>query len=284
MPSEPCEPTRPQPGALRWAAVGGPARGTIGLLHGVTSSAATWWAVGPILAGAGYDALAVDLPGHGQGPRPQTLPRTWAEMADLTVGLAGPLALLVGHSMGAVVALALAQGGARPVQGLVLVEPPGAMTDEEAELFALGVEAEGRAVHQDREAYRQRRLRSSPGRDEAEVERSVAAMEAADTAAIAATLRSGGLRWDVPALMAATDVPVLVIAAPGEGGSPLDGGSLLRGPARQAVRALVPAERFVVVDGGHSLHREHPERIAELIIGFAGTLPRPGAGPGPGAV
>ncbi|MCU0494200.1 MAG: alpha/beta hydrolase, partial [Chloroflexaceae bacterium] len=35
------------------------------LLHGITSSAASWWQVAPALARQGYHVFAFDMPGHG---------------------------------------------------------------------------------------------------------------------------------------------------------------------------------------------------------------------------
>jgi hypothetical protein len=35
------------------------------------------------------------------------------------------------------------------------------------------------------------------------------------------------------------------------------------------VRALLPPERFVVLDGGHCLHRDLPERWLAEVGGFA---------------
>ena len=56
-----------QPGTPRlrgrsW--VGGPRRAL--LLHGSTSSSATWWRVGPGLAAQGWAVSALDLPSHGE--------------------------------------------------------------------------------------------------------------------------------------------------------------------------------------------------------------------------
>ena len=112
----------------------------------------------------------------------------------------------------------------------------------------------------------------NPDWDDQDVEHHVAAFEAADTAAIAEALRAG-LSWDLPGLISALQVPVLVIAAPVVGSSFLiEGGSALRGEDREAVRALVPEDRFVELDGGHSLHREHWASIAELIGSFARSV------------
>ncbi len=266
------EPERPRSGTLHWPATG-PARGHIGLLHGILSDATTWWAVGPLLAYAGWDVTAVDLPGHGHGP---AVGDAWDGVADIAHGtvpvLPDRLSVLVGHSLGAVVAAAIGAEYPDLAAGVVLVEPP-SMEGIDVELYASGVEAEGEAARADPAGLRQRMQQERPHWDEDQVDRTVAARGAADTAAIARVLRSG-LQWDIAALVAATAVPVLVIAAPeGDISFLLGGSSALIGPERERLADVVPPERFVVVDGGgHSLQRDQPEKVAELVLDFADEL------------
>jgi len=81
------------------------------LVHGVTSSSRTWWRAGPALAERGYRVLAVDLRGHGSSPRPtagQSVADLATDVAETVEAAAGPpVDLLVGHSLGALVALEL---------------------------------------------------------------------------------------------------------------------------------------------------------------------------------
>jgi pimeloyl-ACP methyl ester carboxylesterase len=238
----------------------------------VTSSSSTWWRLGPALATAGWDVTAVDLPGHGEGPAPRDDLPIMTALAEGAVGaLPGQMTVLVGHSLGAIVALEALASYPELASGIVVEDPPG-MADLDTSLLAAGVEAEGKAAKGQRDGYWQRVRNDNPDWDDEDVEHHVAAFEAADTAAIAQALRAG-LTWDLPDLVAALEVPVLVIAAPVVGSSfLLEGGSALRAGDREAVRALVPPERFVELDGGHSLHREHPAGIAELIGSFAQSL------------
>jgi pimeloyl-ACP methyl ester carboxylesterase len=215
---------------------------------------------------------AVDLPGHGEGPPPKEGPAVMSALADGAVAaLPSRLNVLVGHSLGAIVALEAAALYPGLAMGVVLEDPPG-MSELDTALLALGVEAEGQAAKVDRDAYWQRIRNDNPDWDERDVENHVAGFAAADTAAIAAAVRAG-LSWDLPTLIAALDIPVLVIAAPVVGSSfLLEGGSALRGQDREAVRALLPADRFVELTGEHSLHRDQWERIASLIGSYAGSL------------
>src|ERR687891_2527176 len=52
----------------RWRSWGGAERRAL-LLHGSTSSSATWWRSGPALAEAGWRVKAPDLLSHGASPR-----------------------------------------------------------------------------------------------------------------------------------------------------------------------------------------------------------------------
>lgn len=242
----------------------------------MTSASSTWWRIGPLLAGRGWEVTAPDLPGHGQGPPVPGTVQGLGDVARATLALLpGKFTVLAGHSLGAVVAAAMAVQAPGLTGGVVMIEPPGPL-EEHAALFADGVEAEGEAWRTDPEGARQRLQRDHPAWDGAEVGRVAAARLAADTAAIARALRSG-LRWDLPALVDAVPVPVLVIAAPdSELPFYLGGSSALIGPQRARTRQLLPEERFVVLNGGHSLERDQPDRLSELIMEFASGLRSPG--------
>jgi pimeloyl-ACP methyl ester carboxylesterase len=263
--------TEAAPGTLVWPAQGRP-RGSIGLLHGITSSAATWWRVGPGLATLGWDVTAIDLAGHGLGPRPE-IPISLEVLVELALPALPPkMAVLVGHSLGAVVALAIANHQPSLADAILLEEPPG-QAGIELDLLARGIAAEGMAVREDRAAYWRRVRQENPAWSDEDVERSVASVEAADTDAIARALAEDLGKWDLAGLARALSGPVMVIAAPpSDGKFPLVGATALRGKERAELQRLVPPERFVVLDGGHSLHREHPQRMVELISGFAGSV------------
>jgi pimeloyl-ACP methyl ester carboxylesterase len=113
---------------------------------------------------------------------------------------------------------------------------------------------------------------ANPRWDPGDVERSVRGVAEADSDAIVAAL-NGPLRWDLGALLAGVQIPTLVLVAPDAPGSfPLDPGSALRGPEREAVRAALAPGRFVVIDGGHCLHRDDPVRWLAAVDGFASAV------------
>lgn len=116
---------------LDWGGDGPPAV----LFHGITSSAATFWRVAPVLRAAGHRVIALDMPGHGES---DVSP---AHDLDTIAGLVGgaieQLGLrdvrLIGHSWGGATALTLARG-VHPARAalarMVLVDPVLALAPE----------------------------------------------------------------------------------------------------------------------------------------------------------
>jgi pimeloyl-ACP methyl ester carboxylesterase len=230
------------------------------LVHGVTSSSRTWWRVGPALAERGYRVLAVDLRGHGASSRTEAAGLSLADLADdlvetvgeATAGSSGvpdpPVDLLVGHSLGALVALEVV--GRRPgfARRLVAEDPPGPASVDWAAL-APGVEDDtGRAVTAP-DALRRDLEAANPAWPPGEAERRVADLADCDGQAIAAALRSG-IRFDLSALLAAAPVPVLLLLAEETLGS------LLLGLDRKAAVEAVGDGTTRVLPAGHSVHRE----------------------------
>jgi pimeloyl-ACP methyl ester carboxylesterase len=234
------------------------------LLHGVMSLAAGWWRIAPELRRRGLTVHALDLPAHGAAPPPPG-PLHLDALADGVEARLpdGRLDLLVGHSLGAVVALTLAARAPGRVGALVLEDPPGLVGVDVAALAA-GIEADSALVRRDRARLVAREQAANPRWAREDVERSVDGIAQADAPLVAAALRDG-LRWDLPALVRAAAPPVLVLAAP-------EARSALTGAEREAVRAALPAGRLVVLDGGHCLHRDEPAAWLAAVDAFRTSL------------
>lgn len=107
---------------LAWGA----GRTTVLLVHGVGGGREVW--AGPVsgtgeaIAAAGYRAVACDLPGYGDSPpiEPCDMAGLAGAVAALIEHLAAPRTVLVGHSMGGMVAQELVARRPGLVQGLVL--------------------------------------------------------------------------------------------------------------------------------------------------------------------
>lgn len=110
---------------LHYEAEGDPEAPPILLLHGITSSAATWAWIVPHLVGE-HRVVRLDLRGHGRSGRTPGAYRFPDYVADATAvaeEVLGRPAVVVGHSLGGGTAAALAQTRPELVRGVVLEDP-----------------------------------------------------------------------------------------------------------------------------------------------------------------
>jgi pimeloyl-ACP methyl ester carboxylesterase len=100
-----------------------PARPTILFVHGAGMDHSVWPLQARHFAYRGWNALAVDLPGHGRsgGELLGSVPAMAEWLGDLIQALGIPAVHLVGHSMGALIALDLAVRYADRIAGLTLL-------------------------------------------------------------------------------------------------------------------------------------------------------------------
>lgn len=112
---------------LAYRVAGNPTRPPMVLLHGLGDDERDWQAVLPVLA-EGHRVYALDLRGHGRSGRPGRY--SFELMRDDVIGFLEVLGIercvLIGHSMGAVVAALVAQTAAHRLTHLVLADavPP----------------------------------------------------------------------------------------------------------------------------------------------------------------
>ncbi|MFE9568988.1 alpha/beta fold hydrolase [Streptomyces sp. NPDC006692] len=90
------------------------------LLHGYARSLADWDASADLLT-AGHHVLAIDLPGHGRSPRisPWTIPAVVRHIADTLDAHGVGEAVVVGHSLGGLVAVEYARVNPERARGAV---------------------------------------------------------------------------------------------------------------------------------------------------------------------
>ena len=95
------------------------------LLHGASFNSETWVQIGTMaaLAGAGFLAYAVDLPGHGKSSPSQGSPRTWLGVLLDHLKIDRPV--VVSPSMSGGFALPLLTGMPQRLLGFVAVAPVG---------------------------------------------------------------------------------------------------------------------------------------------------------------
>ena len=109
------------------------------LLHGLGDEADTWRYLIPALSPE-YRVIAPDLPGFGrsdQAARAYTIPFFQEAILELMDALSLPRAVLVGHSMGAVIAHAIALQSPERVTGLVLISGSLAVRSQKINLGTL---------------------------------------------------------------------------------------------------------------------------------------------------
>ena len=224
------------------------------LVHGFTQTAHSWHDLAARLA-ACHEVMAVDAPGHGGSADVR---------ADLVTGAAllgatGGRATYIGYSMGARLCLHLAVALPDLVERLVLISGTAGL-DEEADRAARRSSDETLAASLERDGL------------DAFLERWVAQPMFAGlgdpdlddrrrntVAGLAASLRLAGTGTQEPlwSRLGGLAMPVLVVAGAHDAKFVAAG---------QRMASLLPHATFAIVEGaGHTVHREQPERFAELL-------------------
>lgn len=104
------------------------ARGTALYLHGLGGNNQAWRHFRALTLATGYHFLAPDLPGHGHSYRPK-YPFSWSEfkqgLSEVLESRVTPPLIVVGHCLGAILALFLAGEAelAKSIRALVLFNP-----------------------------------------------------------------------------------------------------------------------------------------------------------------
>lgn len=236
-------------------------RGTpVVLLHGLGSRREDWLATARLLAPR-HRVTLVDLPGHGLADMPEpfsldrattALDRSLAQLPD------GPV-VLVGHSLGGLIAASEAIARPERVRGLVLVET--ALRPQLPE--ALRAEWLGRLEREYQNVLRAAYL--GFGRDSAQGEALYRRVAVLDPRMVQRWIR---LAWtaDLSGRAGSLEVPVLVVLA--------DRSWARDEPWPEVAEALglagVPRlEAQRIGDCGHFVMLDHPDRLAALIARFA---------------
>lgn len=138
------EPSRSLPGVtLHYQTWGAPNTERVVLLvHGLTASHKAWARLGPHLAAQGHYVIAPDLRGRGLSDKPARGYGVSIHAADL-VALLDALGLdsadIVGHSLGAVIAMYLATVHPARARKLVLVDAGGKIPEDTAQAISASV-------------------------------------------------------------------------------------------------------------------------------------------------
>lgn len=98
------------------------------MIHGLAASLHDWDFLFPELVKAGYAGYALDLLGHGDSPKPDSRAYQMDWLVEHFLGWVDSLrlteaAVLIGHSLGAYIAIEYARRFPARTRGLVLVDP-----------------------------------------------------------------------------------------------------------------------------------------------------------------
>lgn len=247
------------------------------LLHGFPESRISWKRQLPALAQAGFRAVAPDLRGYGDSPKPKGvenygIPALVGDVAELIESLGGAPCVLVGHDWGAVVAWSLAMMRPELVRKLVIlnVPHPAAIARELQRsskqklkllyqlFFQLPVLPElfmrfgGRTL-----------LRRAGRYSEDEIETYARQWRAGSLTPMLNYYRAmRGARGEMRKRFRRIEVPVLIIWGERE--------PVFLASALDDLDAFVADVRIArVPKAGHFVQRDAPERVSELLIEFA---------------
>jgi pimeloyl-ACP methyl ester carboxylesterase len=234
------------------------------LVHGLKGWHRTWWRLGPALAQHGWRVVAVDQLGHGSSPRitgaasiddfAGALEATIEAVADT------PVDLLLGHSLGAAVAMWLAQRRPDVARRLVLEDPPSVdRTADAAFLDAIVTDVE--SARRNPAAEIERELAEHPRWLPEDAQQDVEGRAKADAPGLVASLRIPR-PFDVAEIAPRLPMPALWILAE-------EGGSVLTGDARRRLRETLPATGTIVeLDSGHTCHRDRFDEYLATLLGW----------------
>jgi pimeloyl-ACP methyl ester carboxylesterase len=230
------------------------------LLHGITSSSAGWWRVGPDLAERGWEVTASDLRGHGDSPKPGSY--RFSEYVDDVLALGTGWDAVLGHSMGGTISVLATTASSEWSRGLILQDPALMLPDPIADAMAWLLEEY--LVDRDPERIARINPRCHPDDIAAKVE----ALDKSTAEIVAETIRVNW-PWMVLDQASALAVPTVVLGSdPGFGGIlPVAFGEWLASSPR--------VEYEVIAGSSHSAHRDDDQYDTYLstLVGALERLP-----------
>ena len=252
------------------------------LLHGVTRCGADWEALLPTLA-EHWTVVALDQRGHGASPRGGSyLVADYVADAVRFVRdeTAEPL-VLFGHSLGAMVAAAVAAELPDRVRGIILEDPPFhtmgnriAGTAWRAQFLGMRAAAEnGGSVAEITDALADIRLPTGGGghkrlgdlRDRASLAWSAQCLSQLDPEVLTPVVEGRWLDgYDFPDMLSRVRCPALLLQA-----DPSSGGALTDADAEALVAAISGCQQVRFRGCGHNLHRDRPESVLQACTDFA---------------
>ena len=238
------------------------------LIHGITSSAASWVRVGPALVNR-YRVYAFDMRGHGESIKPQSgysLRHTADDALAFMDALKLENPLLMGHSWGGATAIVLASGAwtDKPVPRLshVILEDP-------AHTFGTGdVEVRARYYVKDigrsPDELRPEIAATSPGWTDADIEGKIDALQHVTREAVISVFKEAGEDGEILPYLANITAPTLLIRADAALGSTMNDA------AWEKAKQYLPKNSRAVEIGraSHNVHRSQFDAFMQVVNDF----------------
>ena len=262
-------------------AEGPPAGPTLLLLHGVTRCWRDWEPLLPALTRE-WRVIALDHRGHGGSGRAESYLVT-DYVADavrfVREEMAAPLVIL-GHSLGAMVAAAVAAEVPEVVRGIVLEDPPFhtmgnriAATAWHAQFLGTREAVRrGGTIEELADALAEIRLPAPGGtfkrlgdlRDRASLLWGAECLARIDPEVLTPLIEARWLEgYDVAQVLSRVRCPALLLQA-----DPTAGGVMSDADSDEVVRALSSCQRVRFPGTGHQLHRDCPEAVLRALRGW----------------
>ena len=243
------------------------------LVHGYPTSSYLWRAVLPAVAGAGYRAVAPDLPGYGDSPPdpPGTWERHVAALERFRTAAGLDRLALVVHDWGGLIGLRWACDHPDSVAALVIANTgffPDGRWHGLAEVMRTEGQGEELMANLNRELFAASLRQISPDVPDDAVDEYWKAYADDDRRRAQLDLyRSGDFSKLLPyqGRLAALRVPTLLVWGAQDELAPLSGGKRF---SRE-----IPGSRLVALEeAGHFLMEDAPDRVATEIAGFLAAL------------
>lgn len=246
------------------------------LLHGVTSRWQTWLSVMPSLA-LRWRLHALDLRGHGRSARAADAAYRIDDYADDVAAFLqqqiGAPTVLVGHSLGAIIATAVAARVPQLVRAVVLEDPPLAAfrhqsLRERPEIgrFSALRELGRRGLAFD--ALRAELATLQPGRDPAALAMRARSLASLDPEVLTLVIEDRAKEgYDQDAALRAISAPTLLLQ-----GEPNLGGALADVDAQRAGGLLSRGIAMRLSHVGHGIHEEDPAGFSRIVHDFLESL------------
>lgn len=235
---------------LEWGAHG---RQRALLLHGLLSSAATWWQIADALAGAGYHVTAPDLRGHGNAPH-TTSYRLSGYAADLWE-LGDNWDIVVGHSIGGTVG-SLVCAREHFAQRLVLLDPVLMIPEDQFDSLLAEQMAE-LDVAGNPEAFAERNPAWHP--EDAAI-KALATLQT--TRFVVERTLSDNRPWWYLDLLGDVHIRTTIIGA-----DPARGALFDPTIGQEIARRNAQIRTLMVSGAGHSVHRDAPDAVLGVLLG-----------------